>query len=142
MDVKTEGMVESALYLLEAAHCRSDRKDWDVCIGCETPSERDEERRVHGLIWKVVSLLGQRHEARLAQPPLYVELSYPRVKGQPNEILVSLIDVRAAGDILIRYDFDRDGWSILRDSFPEKPWEDHVEDWQEAAFVKAPMGSL
>ena len=57
MDSKTEGMIESALYLLTAAHCRSARKDWDVCLGCETPSDRDGERRAHDCIWQAILLL-------------------------------------------------------------------------------------
>lgn len=56
-----------------------------------------------------------------------------------NEIEVELIDVRAADNIRISYDFDRDGYVIkqaARAPF-DKDGEDQDEDWAEVAFIKA-----
>lgn len=71
---------------------------------------------------------------------IYVEMEYPRNDdSKAKRIIVGLSDVRAADDILIEYDFERDGyvikqaskfsWSI--DEYPGDP------DWQEVAFVEA-----
>lgn len=69
---------------------------------------------------------------------LSVGLAYPRCDENINEILVDLIDTRAADGILIRYDFKRDGWSILQASRFEWGGDEDVDhDWQEVAFVKA-----
>lgn len=54
-------------------------------------------------------------------------LWYPRNPGEDRRIRVSLYDVRAADDLLISYDFDRDGWSIARDEDPDR----------EVAFIRA-----
>ena len=54
---------------------------------------------------------------------IQVDLWYPRNDGAVPNIIISLMDVRAANDITISYDFDRDGWSIksnLHD--PDNPW--------------------
>ena len=68
-------------------------------------------------------------------PILHVTLSYPRVEGNTNTIRIELGDVRAADDLIIRYDFDRDGWSISRDIVND----DHhpVAEDQEVAFIPA-----
>ncbi len=56
-------------------------------------------------------------------------------------VLVSLSHVRAADDILITYDLERDGYVIHQASnfeFTEKDIEQGIdEDWQEVAFIKA-----
>lgn len=54
-------------------------------------------------------------------------LWYPRNPGEDQRIRVSLYDVRAADDLLISYDFERDGWSIARDDEPER----------EVSFIRA-----
>jgi hypothetical protein len=71
--------------------------------------------------------------------PMHVELAYPRIEGNPDAIIVSLSDVRAADDLTIKYDFERDGWVISRDIL------DQLDDLQaseitehiEVAFVPA-----
>lgn len=69
--------------------------------------------------------------------PIRVDLAYPRVDGNPSQIIVNLIDVRAANSIAISYDFARDGWSISSDmsdpDHPEMPEAEPVE----VAFVSA-----
>lgn len=70
---------------------------------------------------------------------LCVDLWYPRNEGMPDSIQVGLVDVRAADDLLVRYDFERDGWVVLQAS--RFSWsDDDTEcdpDWQEVAFLKA-----
>lgn len=69
--------------------------------------------------------------------PVY--LMYPRVDDRPNAIQVALMDVRAADDIRITYDFERDGWVVMQASIFEWDADDDEcdADWQEVAFVKA-----
>lgn len=43
------------------------------------------------------------------------ELEYPRIKGKKNAVRVGMMDVRAADGLLIVFDFERNGWSIMRD---------------------------
>ncbi len=67
-----------------------------------------------------------------------VDLIYPRI--QPAKaVIVGLEDVRAADEILVRYDFDRDGWSISQPSVSQWAADDEVCDpqWKEVAFVRA-----
>jgi len=68
------------------------------------------------------------------------DLWYPRLPESPSYILVGLIDVRAADDIRISYDFDRDGWRIEQATVFE--WDGEADDcgdpgWLEVAFIKA-----
>lgn len=68
----------------------------------------------------------------------YVDLEYPRV-SDIKYIRVGLMDVRAADDILIEYDFTRDGWVIKQAQVFE--WDGNDErcdpEWKEVAFVQA-----
>ena len=71
----------------------------------------------------------------------HVDLWYPRSEGKTiRAVQVGLVDVRAADDIRITYDFDRDGYVIQQqvtwERFEDEP-EDATEDWREVAFVKA-----
>ena len=71
---------------------------------------------------------------------LAVDLNYPRnTDSQINTIQVGLIDVRAADDIQIKYDFDRDGWVVMQASIFEWDVEDTIRDegWVEVAFIQA-----
>lgn len=64
---------------------------------------------------------------------------YPRNEGHVTHIQVGIYDVRAADDIRIHYDFDRDGYAIEQASTFE--WEEGDTkmdmDWQEVAYVQA-----
>ena len=68
-----------------------------------------------------------------------VDLWYPRNEHEGKFIEVGLVDVRAADSILIQYDFERDGYSIMQASQFEWDGDDDITDadWQEVAFVKA-----
>jgi hypothetical protein len=69
---------------------------------------------------------------------LYVELWYPR-QEPIKSIHVGLMDVRAADDIRIEYDFERDGWKISQAKYFSWEGEDEICDpgWAEVAFVQA-----
>jgi hypothetical protein len=59
-------------------------------------------------------------------------ISYPR-SGHERFVVVTICDVRAASDVRLSYDFDRDGWRIERDDRgPEGEG-----GWAEVAFVAA-----
>jgi len=64
---------------------------------------------------------------------------YPGVGAGPGYLTVGLVDVRAADEIRIHYDYDRDGWSIEQASIFSWDVDDAVcdPDWQEVAFVEA-----
>jgi hypothetical protein len=68
------------------------------------------------------------------------EMEYPRNEdSKAKRIIVGLSDVRAADDILIEYDFERDGYVIKQASKFSWSADDPVcdMDWQEVAFVQA-----
>ncbi|KQP81620.1 DUF6221 family protein [Aeromicrobium sp. Leaf291] len=59
-------------------------------------------------------------------PPAYdpdatvrVALSYPGVNGNATSLTVGLEAVRAADELVLMYDFNRDGWSVRREDFPD-----------------------
>ena len=78
-------------------------------------------------------------EAHECTDPIRADLMYPRLPDRPNTVIVSLWDVRAADDLKIRYDFDRDGWVISMDL----THDDNsgiiktVKEDQEVAFIPA-----
>lgn len=53
------------------------------------------------------------------------ELEYPRIAGNKNAVQVGLMDVRAADGLLIVFDFERNGWSIMRDITAEDKTDGH-----------------
>lgn len=73
---------------------------------------------------------------------VHVEVCYPRLGATP-EVTVGLMDVRAADDIRLHYDFERDGWVVSQQVSV------YVEDmgagighpdgplWREVAFIEA-----
>lgn len=68
---------------------------------------------------------------------LSVDLWYPRQENRYTSIKINLMDVRAANDIEISYDFDRDGWVIKSDLCnPNKPYECQ-DEYYEVAFIPA-----
>lgn len=62
-----------------------------------------------------------------------VELQYPRVNGNANEVTVDMADVRAADGLRIHYDFERDGWAIEQPVWTETDCTG--ETYREAAFL-------
>lgn len=68
---------------------------------------------------------------------IHVNLQYPRSKGNAKSVVVGLLDVRAAEDIRISFDFERNGWKIEKPTVSEWEADDKVCDrcWVEVAFV-------
>lgn len=67
-----------------------------------------------------------------------VDLWYPRIEGNCHTVEVGLCDVRAADDIRLTYDFERDGWTISQKSGVEHDgWFEWDGAWVEVAFIKA-----
>lgn len=68
----------------------------------------------------------------------HISLWYPNIRPVKH-IEVGLMDVRAADNIRISYDFDRDGWKIEQASIFSWESDDKIQDacWQEVAFIKA-----
>ena len=70
---------------------------------------------------------------------LCIDLFYPRLDGHTKAVQVGLTDVRAADDIRIEYDYERDGWVIKQAQVFEWEADDDVMDpqWKEVAFIEA-----
>lgn len=71
----------------------------------------------------------------------YIWWSYPEIydRSKQSTLTISLCHTRAADDIRIKYDSERDGWVIEQASVFEWEADDPVcdPDWQEVAFVQA-----
>ena len=70
---------------------------------------------------------------------VHVDLWYPRTENPIKAIQVGLMDVRAADDIRVEYDFNRDGWVIKQAQIFQWEADDEVCDpkWTEVAFIQA-----
>lgn len=67
-----------------------------------------------------------------------IKLQYPRDKSSAKFAIVGLVDVRAADDIRISYDFDRDGWKIEQEQIVNDNGNYQCAGkWIESAFVPA-----
>lgn len=67
----------------------------------------------------------------------FVTMWYPDMK-EPFTIWVDLCHVRAASPIGIRYDFERDGYSIIQGPVIQREsWAEPAGDDEEVAFVPA-----
>jgi hypothetical protein len=69
----------------------------------------------------------------------YLDLWYPGIGDNPRTLQIALMHVRAADDIQVSYDMDRDGWVIKQASRFSWGAEDEGcdPDWQEVAFIQA-----
>ncbi len=68
-----------------------------------------------------------------------VDIDYPR-HNRLKYVQVGLCCVRAADDILIGYDFDRDGWVVYQQKHTlpfEGEFCETLDGWHEVAFIKA-----
>lgn len=70
---------------------------------------------------------------------LSVEFWYPRNEDSAKFVELGLSDVRAADNIRIFYDFERDGWIVQQASVFAWKIEDEKcdPDWHEVSFIKA-----
>jgi hypothetical protein len=76
--------------------------------------------------------------AKVNGDTLHIDLWYPRSDDfEVKQIQVGLIDVRAADDIRVSYDFDRNGWVIQQASDWELDDTERDQGWTEVAFVEA-----
>lgn len=92
----------------------------------------------HPLAATVREALNDHIMVYVAKRRIQVGLWYPRNANNCDEVELELVDVRAADSIRVRYDFDRDGWSILQNSFcADGVFESDRDDWQETTFVRA-----
>lgn len=57
-------------------------------------------------------------------------LWYPRLEKNPTSILVELFDVRAADNLIVSYDYERDGWVIARGLNPDREVA-FIRSWEE-----------
>jgi len=65
---------------------------------------------------------------------IVVDIWYPRSESSKiKSVQVGIVDVRAADNLLVAYDFERDGWSIKQAQF----FEGDDPGWIEVAFVHA-----
>lgn len=69
--------------------------------------------------------------------PIIVQLHYPRMDTNPSDIRIELFDVRAANDITIRFDFERDGWVILSNCEDPDSTDEVGLELYEVGFVPA-----
>lgn len=78
-------------------------------------------------------------DAKQFDESIYIELMWPRLEGHVKSFIIGLSDVRAADDIRVSYDFDRDGWKIEQASKFSWNADDPIRDpdWQEVGFVRA-----
>lgn len=65
-------------------------------------------------------LQGKGYEAGTSVNQINVSLDYPRNKHRQNAVRVGLSDVLAADGLLIVFDFERNGWSIMRSIWIER----------------------
>lgn len=84
--------------------------------------------------------VGHRFEVRGRQASF--DFIYPRVDERPGRvqsITVGLEDVRAANDITIQFDFDRDGWVIESGTIFMWDTDDKAREhgMEEVAFIPA-----
>lgn len=69
---------------------------------------------------------------------VHAELWYPRNADSTDAVQVGLVDIRAADDLVIRYNFDRDGWVIHQDRVVQRDWGmEVVDEAVEVAFIPA-----
>lgn len=91
---------------------------------------------------KINIVAGNRIELRCGMEPnnFGVELCYPCI-GDPDKntyVSIGLEHVRAADDIRIHYDGNRDGWAISQMTrFNCRPEEEYDPAWKEVAFIPA-----
>lgn len=64
-----------------------------------------------------------------------VDLDYPK-SGGTEAIVINLQDVRAAGSLLVRYNFERDGWEILTQEELEGI---NQLNWELTTFIANPL---
>lgn len=77
--------------------------------------------------------------ASIRKDTVSIDIWYPRSADQPKYIEVGLMDVRAADNVRLSYDFERDGWKVEQAAVFAWDINDEVQDaeWAEVAFIPA-----
>ena len=96
-------------------------------------SDNDNDKRKKALLENVNMIL---EDAMLRGDEMHIGLFYPRTEHAVQSFVISLTDVRAADDIRVSYDFERNGWKIEQAWNIDDPECDPDENWQEVAFLK------
>ena len=74
------------------------------------------------------------HDLKQITDQIKIDLIYPGIDGNASYIRIGLCHVRAADDIRVSYDFERDGWKIEQ----PLPLDDNgLPRWRESAFLPA-----
>lgn len=78
-------------------------------------------------------------QARQYGDEMHLDLWYPRNETSPvKSLVIGLMDVRAADNIRVSYDFDRDGWRIEQEEIvTDNGHYQGTGKWIEVAFVQA-----
>lgn len=80
-------------------------------------------------------------DRREVEGTAYIDWSYPNIyasKDRLDRLHIGLSHVRAADDLVIEYDGDRDGWVIRMDRTRRMDgWSEVVEEAVEVAFIPA-----
>ena len=78
-------------------------------------------------------------QARQCGDEMHLDLWYPRNETSPiKSLVIGLMDVRAADNIRVSYDFDRDGWQIEQEEVvTDNGHYRSTGKWIEVAFVLA-----
>ena len=78
-------------------------------------------------------------QARQYGDEMHLDLWYPRNETSPiKSLVIGLMDVRAADNIRVSYDFDRDGWRIEQEEvMTDNGYYRSTGKWIEVAFVLA-----
>lgn len=127
---------------------RPERKGCWSCAGLLPPSDwRDmsdstkDTKAESGAVTTGCCALRDDQRCRLRGTSLEVNMWYPGVKGPGtiSEVRVGIVDTRAADDIVVRYDFDRDGYVVLQERSVEDGYGgiDGTGEMVERAFVPA-----
>lgn len=69
-------------------------------------------------------------------PAVHMDLWYPGCPGNATHVHLGLMDVRAADDLRISYDFKRDGWVVEQDFNSHVSDRECAEDWREVGFFR------
>lgn len=80
-------------------------------------------------------------DVRHAGDAVSVEIFYPRQRSI-KAVQVGLCDVRAADDVRIEYDFERDGWKVSQRHYAQADGYMTCDGaWHEMAFLPAWPGA-
>lgn len=76
-----------------------------------------------------------KHEASVSEHEVTVNLMYPK-QGE-DKVTIALYHVRAADDLTVQYDFNRDGWVMTREvcKHTEEGGIESLGIWVEVGFV-------